>query len=126
MVDVPDDYWDEYGRGPMVREFHRRCGFDPAHHAAGFSSWAKAMKHVREDRPEWPVQFRAMLLAVVRSVLDEERAAARADAETWIEVRMRPVREAYTALLERVKRLEAGGGRPPETRVRPPRPAMQR
>lgn len=117
MADEP--FWDEFGRGPMQRELHRRDGYDPAKHAAGFASFAQSFLGARGDRPEWPERFRAMLLSAVRKVLDDERAVMRADAEAWIESRLVPVREAYAALLERVKRLEQRNNlRPPHAGVR--------
>jgi hypothetical protein len=109
MADEP--FWDELGRGPMVREFHRRCGYDPAEHAAGFASWARALERARKTGPEWPERFRGMLLAAVRSALDAERAAARQDVQACVHAevdrRLALVRAAYSKLRSEVAELRS-------------------
>lgn len=79
------DFWDEHGRGPLQREFHRRCGFEPGQNGPGFASFARAVHRVMHDDKarEFPEQFRAMLAAVVAEfvgpILEAEREAIRAE-----------------------------------------------
>jgi len=113
MADEP--HFDEHGRGPLQREFHRRCGFDPMGAAPGFASFARALDRARASGNEFPEQFREVLAAavaaVVGPVLEAERARVRADVEVvvgaLVEERLAKVRAAYAALLARVDRLEA-------------------
>lgn len=100
MSDLP--FFDEYGRGPLAREYQRRCGFDPAKTAAGFASFARALERRRGNGNEFPEQFRTMLesavMAIVTPMLDAQLITIRLMIEEILNEKLQPVREAYAEL----------------------------
>lgn len=113
----PDDY-DEFARGPLQREFHRRCGFDPRL-GVGFRTFVRQLKAAENGGHEWPAQFRALLVRAVEEIIgpriEEERAHTLAMCETamlgLLDDGLEPVRKAFANIREQLKRRPAVAGR---------------
>jgi hypothetical protein len=113
----PDDY-DALGRGPLQREFHNRCGFDPKA-GAGFRAFAAQLRAAENGGHDWPDQFRTMLVRAVEEIvgprIEEERLHTLAMCETMvlglIDDRLEPVRKAFANLRGELKRKPAMAGR---------------
>ena len=123
---MPDDepFYDAHGRGPLAREWQRRCGFDPDQAGPGFASFARALDRAKANGREWPEQFRTMLAAAVTAVVEPVLAAERADrAAEVIELRaaLEAARRAYAELKAEVVELRkaVGGNGRPVVPVRP-------
>lgn len=84
---------------------------------------------VRWAREDAPGALEVALAGLdIPALMSKLRPAVDAEVERRVAERLGPVREAYTALLDRVRKLEqaGGGNRPPAERVRPPQPVLAR
>ena len=71
MPDVPNDYWDKYGRGPMLRAWQDRHGDPPHLPGPGVRAMLYAVQDSVDRTTQFPDQFRAMLIRAVSEVVDQ-------------------------------------------------------
>lgn len=126
MSDEPN--FDECGRGPLAREFQRRCGFDIERPAAGFAAFAKSIERARVTDKEFPEEFRAMLAAsvdaIVTPILEAQQETIRQRVEEIVNERLEPVRKAFAELRAEMAAMKASAGKPASSRVQSPRLAV--
>jgi hypothetical protein len=70
MDTVPADFWDQYGRGPMLRAWQDRHGIRPHLPGPGVRSMLYAVQDSVDRATQFPDQFRAMLVRAVGEVVD--------------------------------------------------------
>jgi hypothetical protein len=100
MPDVPADFWDEHGRGPMLRGWQERHGDRPHLPGPGVAAMLFMVRDSVDKAAEFPEQFKAMLTRAVAEVtapLQKEVADMRATLEA--------ARRAYAELKAEVVEL---------------------
>jgi hypothetical protein len=119
MPETP--FFDEYGRGPLTRQFQESLGMKPHIPGPGTAALMYAIRDAVDRNSQWPDQFVAMLTRAVSEIVPGL-------VQHELDKRLEPVRKAYAELkaeLTALKaELKASKGIKPSVRAQAPNGAL--